>query len=227
VPARDHLHLVPGGAAARAPTSFPGTTGPAAGALALQRSIGNRATGAVLMRQTKTRRPGPPMVKLKVKPTQVMTGPEFSAFVLAQLEGISFEDAVERLPEIGWNYQTGRFLTGTTVADIDQWLEVRVDVPAESAGEKEDRGARSAEFKEVAGTERESINSEVDRRFWKRKGGKGKQLRLGADEQTDRELWIRTRDEVLRERDQVRGLPEEVKAHLFGEGGAALRPGQY
>jgi hypothetical protein len=179
------------------------------------------------MRQTKTRRPGPPMVKLKVKPTQVMTGPEFSAFVLAQLEGISFDDAVERLPEVGWNYQTGRFLTGTTVADIDQWLEVRVDVPAESAGEKEDRGARSAEFKEVAGKERESINSEVDRRFWKRKGGKGKQLGLGADQQTDRELWMRTRDEVLRERDQVRGLPEEVKAHLFGEGGAPLRPGEY
>jgi hypothetical protein len=225
--------LAPGvqlpGTATPPPTHAGGPTGLAADALTLQRSIGNRATGAVLQRRKNAPPAKPRMVKLRVKPPRRMNGREFSAFVLAQLEGISFDEAVVLLPEAGWNYQTGRFLTGITDDDVkkEEGIEVTVEPPEENAALKEDRQARAAEFKGVTGKERESVNTEVDRRFWKRKGQKGKRLGLGADQQADRELWMRTRDEVLLERQRVTDMPEEVKAHLFGEGGAALRPEQY
>ena len=71
---------------------------------------------------------------------------------------------------------------------------VTAEVAPEAAGQKEDREARSADFKVVGGKERESVNAEVDRRFWARKGMKGKQLGLGSDQRTERELWMRARE---------------------------------
>jgi hypothetical protein len=46
-------------------------------------------------------------------------------------------------------------------------------------------------------------DAEVDRRFWERKGKKDKQLALSADEVIDLELWMRTREDVLRGCDEV------------------------
>ena len=99
-------------------------------------------------------------------------------------------------------------------------------LPEADARDADEVQARAKDFGTVQADERRRINDETDRRFWKKLGEKGRQkLGRGRDQQRERELWMRTRDEVLQERQRVLDLPDRLQAFL--EDGQGVAPENY
>jgi hypothetical protein len=222
------------GARLPARTGGAGAETPADRLLALQRTAGNRIvarlveSGRTLSRapaRTPQRRKGRGL-KVTVKADHAMRGDDVGIAVLQQLYGDTPDQAARRLEEWkaeGYELSGPPFAKGVAKGDV---FVVNVALPADDAGDVEQVRARAKDFGTVQADERRRINEEVDRRFWKKLGDQKRQkLGRGRDQQKERELWMRTRDEVLQERQRVLDLPDALQAFL--EDGQGVAPENY
>jgi hypothetical protein len=211
--------------------------------IGLQRSAGNRAVSAlVARRQTpearalmrnpnkQTRRRARPVLKVTVVPGHEMGPDEFAILVLQQVYGYSPEEAKARLEAFDRNggKRHGKHLNvGVTKAEARTPVEVEVDLAQADPTEDPDAELRAADFAALEKDDRKAINDEVDRRFWAKVGDRRHgSLGLGSSDEAKRELWMRTRDEVLKDRDRTLSTPIEYQ-ELVAPGGGEIRPEDY
>ena len=96
-------------------------------------------------------------------------------------------------------------------------------------GGKEDGGAivppaANPAYNKTRGALREALNSEIDRRYWEGTGiPEGEAIKEG--EQAKIDMWNRSRDEVMAEKQKLKDLPPGIKALMGGE--ASFRPRDY
>lgn len=211
--------------------------------LALQRAIGNRAvTGLVgrgpprdrrLMRDPRrvtvkqAKRKGVPVT---IVPDHRMDGRELAVLVLEQLYGETPAAAEQRLEqfEAHGGRRLGKTLQeGVTDAMVGKPVTIYVEPPRADPAAAEDVKLRAQDLAAMAPADRQRLNDEVDRRFWKKLGdAKRHKLGLGSDERAQRELWMQTRDEVLQQRDLLMVKPQAVRDFLSPTG-AELDPKDY
>lgn len=206
-----------------------GQPGPAHSLLALQQTAGNRAVatlvvGSTLARQPLKTKPKPKRrggLAVTVVPQHPMSGEELALLVLEQLYGDDPAAAADRLNDWrarGVHGRGPRFEEGITADQVGQPITVGVDPPraGTDAAETEDAKLRAQDLAEMDKGGRQSINDETNRRFWAKLGDESHgKLGLGADDRAGRELWMQTRDEVLKERDQVLQLPDVLQDEIM------------
>ena len=211
--------------------------------VALQRLAGNRAVAALVSRPasghaTLMRSPHPARAKKRVDPRTVamtvtppreMTGREFEVYVLQTMYDEGPADAEARLEqwEAGTHHSWGHFESGIHGDEVGKPIKVGVTPPVPSAGEAEDATLRVQDFAGFAAEQQRQINAETDRRFWA-KVADAKHLPLGTAraQQGQRELWMETRDEVLREHERIEQMPAPLRDFLAPDTGEP-RPADY
>jgi hypothetical protein len=197
------------------PAALRGARGPVADRLrVLQGAAGNAAVGQLLRRTA-----APPAtrtvdtVTLTVTPMRTMTGPEFTVFVAAQLQSISETEAATRGDELGGS--DSHFTTGVTRAEVAKPITVEVALPAPTASEKADIAARAGQLAALPAAERQAIDEAADWSFQRKVGTPGQ---ARPTQGAAAELWKRSRDEVLRDRNRLDSLPEEIRAIVMPGG---------
>ena len=171
------------------------------------------------------RRVDPRKVSVTVVPGRAMGGRQVAILVLRQLYGYSDAEAEQRLDE--WDLSGWPLTNGIAEKDKDKPITVRVRLPEVDPGEAVDVGLRAADFAATGRDEQQRINDEVDRRFWAKIGDRSRsKLGTGRAQQGARELWMRTRDEVLKDRDRVVVLPQPL-LDFMEPGGEDIDPGDY
>src|SRR5207248_166510 len=115
------------------------------------------------------------------------------------------------------------FTAGVNKAEVGKPISVDVRLPALTESEAADAEARAAQLDVLGKDDRQSITDEADRRYWRKRGLPAK---TQAVEAADQELWKRTRDEVIRDRNRLETLPPEVRA-LVMPGDKRPSPGEY
>lgn len=236
----------------RAPAPGAGRGGAPGSIAGLQRLAGNRAVAELVSRQASARgvlmrspsraaathkAVDPRTVALTVTPPREMTGREFQVYVLQVMYDESPEDAEARLEdwEAGNRRSWGHFETGIHGDEVGKPITVGVTPPVPSAGAAEDAKLRAQDFAGFQAQQQRRINDETDKRFWAKVGDE-KHRRLGSarGQQGLRELWMETRDEVLREHEKIASMPAPLRDFLAPDTGepdpaqykAALRIGE-
>ena len=192
------------------------------GVLALQRRAGNRAV-ASLLREAKTKRKPPPTktVSVSVVPNRPLTGPEFSALVAAQLYGVSELEARARQDDLRGS--DPHFTAGVRAAEVGTPIRVDVVLPELGVGEQQDARTRAAQFAGLSETERRSVDDEANRRYSRKRGVPAGTTPTDLGE---RQLWMRTRDEVVRDRNRIEAMPEAIRDVVM-QGGKLPGPERY
>jgi hypothetical protein len=202
----------------------PRTWSPAPAAiLALQRGAGNRAVGRLMRKpRAPARRRNPRTIVLTVTPGHKMSGRELALLALRQIYGDTEDEAKTRLEEWesrGGGAVQGRFASGVDQDEAKNPIKVAVILPPLEQGLAEDMHARAQDLAALPVDAQKPINDEADRRFWKKLGDESHgKLGRGRDEQGKRELWMQTRDEVLKERERLLGLPDAARDFLSPSG---------
>jgi hypothetical protein len=215
--------------------------------LHLQRHAGNRAVGALLagrpgripppsralMRQPKTaEKPSAAVGAVLVFiPDRPLTAHEFAVRVYAQLNGVGLKEAEARVTEVeatghktGWGVHYDR---GVTADEVGKPMRIQVTLEGYSETEAEDVKGRASQLAGLPQAERQAVDSETDRRFWKKTGDtKQRQLGAGPADAGNRELWMRTRDEVIRDHNRLAALPANVRQFMKLDG-RDVTPEQY
>jgi hypothetical protein len=150
-----------------------------------------------------------------------MTPEEFAAFVDAQLLGVDEAEASARHDELGGT--DPHFTAGVKAAEVGNPIALDVNLPGLSESEAADAEARAAQLDALEKGDRQAINDEADRRYWRKRGLPAQTKIVEA---ADQELWKRTRDEVVRDRNRLDALPAEVRA-LVMPGDKRPSPGDY
>ena len=196
--------------------------------LALQHTAGNRA----VTRLVKTERPlsRAPVrtprrgkargLRVRLKADHDMRGDEVGIAVLEQLYGDTPDQAAQRLEE--WK-ANGYCMSGppfTKGVKKGEEFVVNVGLPEADAGDADEVQARAKDFGTVQADERGGSTTRptgASGRSWATRAMQT--LGRGRDQRKERELWMRTRDEVLQERQRVLDLPDQLQAFLDeGEG---------
>lgn len=208
---------------AAAPPGFAGQL------LSLQRRAGNRAVVA-LMRQPAP--PKPRQAVLNIVVEREMTPHEFAvrAFMQAfRMSGDVAEQQVSALEAGGGRAGTGpNFEHGVTASEVGKPLRLNYPLPALSEAEKADVEGRADQLSGLPPEQRSAVDEETDRRFWAQTGmAKGRKLNAtGAADALNRDLWMRTRDSVMRDRNRIEALPASTRDLLL-PGGRQVTPEQY
>ena len=175
--------------------------------------------------KTPARRADPRKVSVTVTPSQPMSGREVAILVLQQLYGYSAAEAEERLQE--WDLSGWPLTQGVADKDVGKPVTVHVKLPEADPGEAVDVGLRAADYAAMPKDDQQRINAEVDRRFWARIGDRSRaKLGTGRAQQGAHELWMRTRDEVMKDRDRVLTLPQPL-IDFMEPGGEDVDPKNY
>ena len=202
--------------------------------LALQHTAGNRAVARLVGAQrplsrapARTPQRGKARgLKVTIKADRAMRGDEVGIAVLEQLYGDTPDQAARRLEEwkaTGYEMSGPPFAKGVAQGEV---FVVNVALPEADSRDADEVQARAKDFATVQADEQQRIHDETNRRFWKKLGDKRHQkLGRGRDQQKERELWMRTRDEVLQERQRVLDLPDQLRAFL--DDGQGIAPENY
>ena len=153
------------------------------------------------------------VVRLTVTPLRTMTGSEFTVFVASQLQGISEQEAAGRGDELGGS--DPHFKAGVAPAEVAKPIGVDVRLPAPTQSEAADIAARAQQLAALPAAERKAIDEAADWNYQRKVGIPGlarPRDRAGA------ELWKRSRDEVLRDRNRLDALPSEIRAIVMPGG---------
>jgi hypothetical protein len=190
----------------------------------LQQTVGNRGVVA-LMRQPKTSQPKRPKgakrpagILVTVVPDHPMDGEALALLVLEQLYGDDPAAAAVRLQD--WEsrgiHRVGkRFKIGIAAADVGKPVQVVVNPPHVERDPAEAQ-QNAEDLAEMDTSGRRSINDETDKRYWaKLRDSSRQKIGLGPDDRDARELWMQTRDEVLKERDQVLRLDSNLQDEIM------------
>jgi hypothetical protein len=207
---------------------------PAEAMLSLQQRAGNRSVGSLIARRMIMRRPKAPAqtaVVLSFVPTRAMTAREFAVEVWAQFYGITGQEAERRVAlaeAAGRSLGTGpHFADGVTAGELGKPIRIGFDLPGLSGEEQEDVQGRGRQFAGMPAGKRSEIDQEADRRFWRKTGLEpGTKLGLGGSDAANRALWMRTRDEVVRDHNRIELLPPRLKDFLL-RGGRTVAPEEY
>jgi hypothetical protein len=204
----------PEGAESTAPPS-PGRGGAPADRLrALQTTAGNAAVAQLLRRTVEPPAPrGGDGVVLNVTPLRPMSGGEFAVFVAARLQDISEQEAATRGDELGGS--DPHYAAGVSAAEVGKPILVQVSLPQLTASEEADAVARESQRAALPAGERQAIDEMADWNF-RRKVGNPVQPR--PTQGAAAELWKRTRDEYLRDRNRLDSLPSEIRAIVMPGG---------
>ncbi len=173
-----------------------------------------------------------PRVVLTVVPPRAMSGREFAILALAQLYAVGLDEAESILNQMleGGGKLIGHFDTG--ISEDQKGRPVTVGIELLRVGEDEIRDAkdRAQELADLPEDERHRIDDEADRRYWRKHGDEAqtrkKKIGPGPGQATERDLWMRTRDEVVRDRDALQNLPDQAREFLRPDG-RDLDPEQY
>jgi hypothetical protein len=150
-----------------------------------------------------------------VVPDRPMTGPDFQAYICAEIFGVDLATGAVLSKEFtSW---TGDLVTsGVTAAAVGRKHPVRLDARiyrrlrgGATPGGAEGRTARSEGFAGLPADARAAITAEIDRRYRARTG-------TAADPADPGEVWQDTKDEVLAQREALMALPPQVQKALGG-----------
>jgi hypothetical protein len=214
--------------------------------LALQRSAGNRALGHWLARSPRPCAPQPTTatrralqrskkkkheVSYKLTIYEEISGEEFFIRAVMRIYGIGRDAAMKRIADGKVTCSHFACATGISGELVGQPQVVTIDGGGGGLRDSGDAAAerrRSAAFAHASKTERASVHSEADRRFWERMGlAPGTKLGTGAKDAGLREEWFRSRDSVLRDEEAIRALPARVRQIVTAGGGRLIRPDEY
>ena len=182
------------------------------------------------------RKPAPrQMFHFTITPTARMDAMVWRVLVCTQILGTDAATAAEYAARFTW---TGKHNTeGITQADVGRAISISIEAGlyrslrssagAETGAASTPEGtARTAEFNALPAADKDAVNREADRRFWLRTGAKpGTKLGRSAADRDNARLWLDIRDEVLRQRQALAGLPSDVQKALGGL--ASFEPGDY
>ena len=167
---------------------------------------------------------------LTFTPDRAMSPHEFAVRTWMQFFEIGREEAEARVKaaEAGSGPGQGpHYLNGVSEAEVGKAIKVGFELPGRAPEEVEDAKARAGELASLPPAERTAIDQEADRRFWQRTGmAPGTKLTAGAADAANRELWMRTRDAVVADRNRVDALPARIHQFLVPDG-KQLTPEQY
>ena len=184
--------------------------------LALQRTAGNRGVRHLMRRPTAERR-----VSIDIVVERPMTPHEFAvrAFMQAfRMPGDVAEQRVSAIEARGLRPGTGpNFANGVRPDEVGKRLKLNYPLPALTEAERADVEGRAEQLTGLSAPERSAIDEETDRRFWQQTGKpKGTKLSgTGAADAASRTLWMRTRDEVMRDRNRIAALPARTRSLLL------------
>ena len=180
----------------------------------LQGTAGNAAVARLLRRTAASpvSLPGDTVV-LTVVPDRAMTGAQFTVLVAARLQAISEREATARGDEIGGS--DPHFAAGVASSEVNKPIAIDVRLPAPIPSEAADIAARAQQLAGLPAAERQAIDEAADWRFQQKVGTRAQpRPARGAAA----ELWKRSRDEVLRDRNRLDALPPEIRAIVMPGG---------
>ena len=182
--------------------------------ITLQRQAGNAAVGQLLRRSaTAPTTRTPDSVTITVTPLRTMTGAEFTVFVAGQLQSISDTEAAARGDELGG--PDPHFTAGVTRAEVARPIAVEVLLPTPTSSEQADVADRARQLAALPAAERQAIDEAADWSFQRKIGMPGQ---ARPTQGAAAELWLRSRDEVLRDRNRLDSLPPEIRAVVVPHG---------
>ena len=128
------------------------------------------------------------------------------------------EQRVSAIEARGLRPGTGpNFANGVRPDEVGKRLKLNYPLPALTEAEQADVEGRAEQLTGLSAPERSAIDEETDRRFWQQTGKpKGTKLSAtGAADAASRTLWMRTRDEVMRDRNRIAALPARTRSLLL------------
>ena len=190
----------------------------------IQQSSGSAPANTIVQRKPTGAQPAPlaeRRVSINITVEKPMTPHEFAVRALMQafrMPGDLAEQRVSAIEAAGRSAGTGpHFERGVRPDEVGKPLKLNYPLPPLSEAEQADVKGRAEQLAELPRDERSAVDEETDRRFWQQTG-KGKGTKLSPTSGRDalsRSLWMRTRDEVVRDRNRIAALPARTKSLLL------------
>ena len=167
--------------------------------------------------QTRKTRQEVVRIPFSVRIDRVMSEEEFLVEVLRQYKGLSKEAAEEEAASWHW---VGKPMKPTE-EDVSRGflvIGIRDHSQTLDPSTSEERSERRQAFRGFPEGTQERINKEADRRFWEATNYKpGKKLGESGADQVMAQAWLRYRDQVIREHQKIRNLPEDLQQAIFDQ----------
>lgn len=167
-------------------------------------------------------------VTINVTVDQPVTGPEFFTRAVMQYLATSREEATKKIKEGKFTCSHEACIYGVSQDQVGTPIAVAVSAPGMSGAEKTATTKRTAAIAALPAGERKDLNDEVDRRFWNKfEYRRGQPLKPGATEEGMRQVWLRTREGVLGDQQNVAKIEPRIQAFLTADGTRKIAPAEY
>ncbi|WP_263352938.1 eCIS core domain-containing protein [Acidicapsa acidisoli] len=167
-------------------------------------------------------------VTVSVTVHEEMSPQEFK--IRAVMQFLQCDRAEAERRATAWNYPEKSDIgqNGITSRTVNKPIQVIFHSADMSAGEKAAEGKRTAAINALPPDQRREMNDEVDRRFWNHYQYKpGSPLGKGQSEEGMRQAWLRTRDSVLQDQENVAKLDPKILGFLTADGKRRITPVEY
>jgi hypothetical protein len=174
--------------------------------------------------------PSPPQlgVRFNITVDEPVSGAEFFVRAVMQYTGVGHDEAEQKVKDKKFACHHPVCQTGVTPDLVGKPIAVQIAIGAFTANEKKALAERNAQVAALPAPERDALNEEADRRFWQQtEYSRGRPLGTGRAEEGLRQLWLRTREGVLRDREAVDQLAPSIREFLTASGGRKIRPEEY
>ena len=172
-------------------------------------------------------KPKPVKVTFYVTVNAPVSGAEFFTLAVMQYTGVDRAEAEQKIKDGKFTCSHAACAAGVTQDQVGKPIGVTVQTGGMTKGEKAAAAKRTAEVNALPTAERNAINKEADERFWKRTKYKvGQPLGHGPQEEGMRQVWLRTREGVLRDKESIEKLPPKAQEFLAPTG-AKFKPADY
>jgi hypothetical protein len=197
--------------------------------LSLQRQAGNRAVLQLMRQPTAAARRG---ASISIVVERPMTPHDFAVRAFMQAFRMPADVAEQRV--LAYEAGGGRagsgpnFEHGVRPDEVGKPLRLNYPLPMLSEAEQADVTGRAEQLAALPKEQRSAIDEETDRRFWQQTGmATGTKLSAtGTGDAPNRELWMRARDSVMRDRKRIATLPARTR-ELLVPGTTEVAPEQY
>ena len=191
------------------------------------RAASDTATGGRIDRQAAVATK-PVSVTINVTVDEPMPGPEFFTRAVMQYLGTSRDDAAQKIKQGKFTCSHPACIAGVGPDQARRPIAVSVSARGMSAAEKTASAKRTAAIAALPAGERKDLNDEVDRRFWNKfEYRRDQPLGRGATEEGMRQAWLRTRESVLSDQQDVARIEPRILTFLTADGKRKIVPVEY
>jgi Domain of unknown function (DUF4157) len=172
------------------------------------------AAGQTIQRQ-KPQTPKLVEIHFIVTVHEQISGAEFYVRSVMQYKRVGRAEAEQLIRDKKVNCSHSACSTGVTPDLVGKPISVVVQTAGFSKGEKKAQAHRNAQIAALPAAEKKALNAEADRRFWRSTEYKrGQSLGKDPKEEGMRQFWLRTREGVLQDQENIAKLPPKIKEFL-------------